>query len=106
MKSQLQHWVMLEWLRARSPADKGHRSRTKIGDATVYLCRTADDSDTMALRVEADGAWALYTSRCVVWDDGTHRAAGDRHIERDRLCGDAIEALTCYYSDDELQGVA
>lgn len=106
MKSQLQHWVMLEWLRARSPADNSHRSRWKIGDATVYLCRTADDSDTMALRVEADGAWALYTSRCIVWDDGRHRAVGDQHIEQDRLCGDAIEALTCYYSDEELQGVA
>ena len=106
MKSQLQHWVMLEWLRARSPADNSHRSRWKIGDATVYLCRTADGSDTMALRVEADGAWSLHTSRCVVWDDGTHRAAGDRHVECDRYCSDAIEALTCYYSDDELQGVA
>lgn len=106
MKSQLQHWVALEILRARSPADKSHRSRMKIGDATVYLCRTADNSDTMALRVEADGAWSLHTSRCVVWDDGTHRAIGDQHIERDHYCRDAIEALTCYYSDDELQGVA
>jgi hypothetical protein len=106
MTSQLQHWVMLEILRARSPADKSHRTRTKIGDATVYLCRTADNSDTMALRVEADGAWTLHTSRCVVWDDGRHRAIGDQHIERDHYCRDAIEALTCYYSDDELQGVA
>lgn len=106
MKSQLQNWVALEILRRRSPSDTDHRHRHEVGDATVYLCRTADDSDTMALRVEADGAWTLHTSRCVIWDDGTHRAVGDRHIERDRLCGDAIEALTCYYTDDELQGVA
>jgi hypothetical protein len=106
MKSQLQHWVMLEILRARSPADKGHRSRTKIGDATVYLCRTADDSDTMALRVEADGAWCLHTSRCVIWDDGTHRAIGDLHIERDHYCSDAIEALSCYYDASEIEGMS
>ena len=106
MKSQLQHWVMLEILRARSPADKGHRSRTKIGDAIVYRCRTADDSDTMALRVEADGAWCLHTSRCVIWDDGTHRAIGDRHIERDHYCSDAIEALSCYYDASEIEGMS
>ena len=106
MNSQLQSWVALEILRRRSPSDTDHRHRAQVGGATVYLCRTADASDTMALRVEADGAWTLHTSRCVVWDDGRHRAAGDRHIERDRLCGDAIEALTCYYSDEELQGVA
>ena len=106
MKSQLQHWVMLEILRARSPADKGHRSRTKIGDAIVYRCRTADDSDTMALRVEADGAWCLHTSRCVIWDDGTHRAIGDLHIERDHYCSDAIEALSCYYDASEIEGMS
>jgi len=104
--TSLESWVLLEWLRSRSPADTDHRHRAQVDDAIVYLCRTADDSDTMALRVEADGAWTLHTSRCVIWDDGTHRAIGDRHIERDRLCGDAVEALTCYYSDDELQGVA
>ena len=102
----LESWVILGWLRSRSPADTDHRSRTKVDDATVYRCRTADGSDTMALRVEADGAWSLHTSRCVIWDDGTLRAAGDRHVECDRLCGDAVEALSCYYSDDELQGVA
>ena len=105
MTSQLQSWVMLEWLRARTPADKSHRTKVQIDDATIYAGRTADSSDTMALRIEADGAWSLHTSRCVVWCDGTHRAGGDRHIERDRLCTDAIEALTCYYNDDELQGI-
>jgi hypothetical protein len=30
---------------------------------------------------------------------------GDRHIERDRLCTDAIEALTCYYTHEELEGI-
>ena len=97
---------MLEILRARSPADKGHRSRSKIGDATVYRCRTADDSDTMALRVEADGAWCLHTSRCVIWDDGTHRAIGVLHIERDHYCSDAIEALSCYYDASEIEGMS
>jgi len=103
--SQLKDWVMLEWMRARSSADKAHRARYKIGTATVYLCRAADETDTMCLRVEADGAWTLHTSRCVVWDDGTHRAVGDRHIERDRYCTDAIEALTCYYDAHEMAGI-
>ena len=100
--TSLESWVLLEWLRSRSPADTDHRHRAQVDDAIVYLCRTADDSDTMALRVEADGAWTLHTSRCVIWDDGTHRAIGDRHIERDRLCGDAVEALTCYYDAHEI----
>jgi hypothetical protein len=106
MKSRLESWTILEWLRRRSPATDLHRHRSEIDGATVYLCRTADASDTMRLRVEADGAWTLHTSRCVVWDDGTHRAAGDRHIERDRLCGDAVEALTCYYDAREMRGMA
>ena len=105
MTSQLQQWVILEWMRARSTSSKDHRKRVKIEDATVYLCRTPDATDTMALRIEANGAWALHTSRCVIWDDGTHRAIGDRHIERDRLCSDAIEALTCYYDASEMQGI-
>jgi hypothetical protein len=105
MTSQLQSWVMLEWLRARSPADTAYRSRVQIDDATIYACRTADDSDTMMLRVEAGGTWSLHTSRCVIWCDGAHRAVGDRHVERDRLCADALEALTCYYTDEELRGI-
>ena len=101
----LESWVILGWLRSRSPSDTDHRHRAQVDDATVYRCRTADGSDTMALRVEADGAWSLHTSRCVVWDDGTHRAAGDRHVECDRLCGDAVEALTCYYNDKDMKGI-
>lgn len=105
MTSQLQQWVILEWMRHRSPANKAYRSRVQHEDATVYMCRTPDATDTMALRIEANGAWTLHTSRCVVWDDGTHRAIGDRHIERDRYCSDAIEALTCYYDASEMQGI-
>ena len=100
----LESGPILDWLRSRSPATASHRARYKIGTATVYLCRTADESDTMCLRVEASGAWTLHTSRCVVWDDGTHRAVGDRHIERDRYCTDAIEALACYYDASEMRG--
>lgn len=97
--------TILEWLRRRSPATDLHRHRSEIDGATVYLCRTADASDTMRLRVNLGGSWALHTTRCVVWDDGTHRAIGDRQIESDRYCSDAIEALTCYYDTSEMQGI-
>ena len=102
----LESGPILDWLRSRSPATPDHRRRVQLGDASVYLCRTADGTDTMCLRVEADGGWTLHTSRCVVWDDGTHRAVGDRHIERDRYCTDAIEALSCYYDAREMRGIA
>jgi hypothetical protein len=105
MTSQLQSWVILEWLRARTPADKKHRIKVQYDGIAVYGGRTADSSDTMMLKVQADGWWSLHTSRCVVWCDGSHRAIGDQHIERDRLCSNAIEALSCYYTADELQGI-
>lgn len=105
MRSQLQSWVILEWMRHRSLARNANRHRTEIGDATVYLCRTPDASDTMTLRVEPDGEWALHTSRCVIWCDGTHRAVGSVEIERDRLCGNAIEAIDCYYDARDMRGI-
>ncbi len=105
MTSHTEAWVLFDWLCHRSPADKAHRNRTQIAGVTVYLCRTADATDTMALLVEADGRWSLHTSRCVVLSDGSHRAIGDASVTQRPRSVSAIDALTHYYDASEMQGL-
>lgn len=87
---------LTKWLRARCPDSPDHRLRR----GELRVCRSADKKDTMMLRHGGDG-WILTTSRCVVHSDGAHRKAGETRYS---LAGSIRDALSNYYTDEELKG--